>query len=1254
MGLADLVDQTMQTIKGTVRLNNVRMRGVLSIDLAYSLNESITSATIQLVSNPGVEPEATVHIYQGYDVYEQLVFTGLVDTVERNDVDGTFTVTCRDLLKKAMDTFLVQEIKFGMDVPKQLWYYSTYSGGNGGIFEIHEYTSLSALTTAHPETAANYSQEGVKAEAVVQWMLAMCGLQAGTQIRVDDTDFWIGDKMPATFHLCTVYDAIQQICELMGWYVFCDVGGVVRFKKRPRRASGYTAWTYSTQLHNIRTLTESFTNTDLRNFIEVHGASGIKVVARADSEYLGSTPYRGVVIGNDLIDTSGIATFIANRVLRDLNRLKHTATLEVNGNPFLFPGQSIKVNTASTQGIYMIESMSPTMSSDGGYTTMLTTASFPDSNDDDDDDEDDVDIEAMFVFTNSMIIGDPKVLVQVDGSSSYSSRGRIVLWTWEFPGSYTPVVESEASSVWVAYDQTVLEAGATIRLTVEDMFGNMDTYEQVVTMADILGDSEPMYRQLYAALTTHAAGTQDGGETWNILPCPAVSVAASMYSATSSNPVSYALFGGSDGVVYRTTNYCASLVPVATLGGQITALCIPELDASRALAGTSDGNVYLSTDSGLSWTLLKTFAGMIRQVEFGYKNHQYMTVVVSDPSPPGAYVSGNGGAGWAKLTDFGAKDMQWYTAGAQTPYWLHSEGIVASIPQPDPLSFEDSSDHFMVAGTVMLDRDDGVMAAERGGQLWTAASGILYPTQDMEGNTIRHMIRDADVPLVVYYASRNGVEKSLDRNTTTMSLLDMSDTVGGSAPTSPFYRHESTGWGEMVALGPSAPIVPPPLGRLVVQIHNPLPGYTHREVTLSGYTATGLPIYHDWGVNGAPDGTGLFLVVGSGSGQPTLCAIQRASKTGRYRVLQAGPGQLLCGAWYSTSEREGLPFPPYTSNEEAVFSPINEPFPNMLTVLDLTSVTVSGFRLDPTFRVVGWSPRGETPYGKIGIDQAYITYKRDADVDPRYTVTYHDRTQYGNFLNAYTETFLVPSGVMRSEEVLRSDYELSPNLFTAFGFHGHINFRMQGVTRTSPSATTFSQLVHQHQGGWKQTYKGLLRWTEDGGFTTEALGVNVRDYHALGPKIGTHTAAYYYDSHITARWFFLSKIVAGELYLSPIYAPEGGVLHIGESAKVKSDLYIVSPTKVYRAGGYGAGTLELLWELPSYYKAAWGDARIGQFSVSHNRGYTKDYLVLTVQRSPSAFDVWLSLDNGATWEFAGGPYRTFSSGYAIGAWWVDS
>jgi hypothetical protein len=113
-------------------------------------------------------------------------------------------------------------------------------------------------------------------------MLAMCGLQEGTQIKVDETDFWIGDKMPATFHLCTVYDAIQQICELMGWYVFCDVGGVVRFKKRPRRASGYTAWTYSTQLHNIRTLTESFTNTDLRNFIEVHGASGIKVVARAD------------------------------------------------------------------------------------------------------------------------------------------------------------------------------------------------------------------------------------------------------------------------------------------------------------------------------------------------------------------------------------------------------------------------------------------------------------------------------------------------------------------------------------------------------------------------------------------------------------------------------------------------------------------------------------------------------------------------------------------------------------------------------------------------------------------------------------------------------------------------------------------------------------------------------------------------------------------------------------------------------------
>jgi hypothetical protein len=241
---------------------------------------------------------------------------------------------------------------------------------------------------------------------------------------------------------------------------------------------------------------------------------------------------------------------------------------------------------------------------------------------------------------------------------------------------------------------------------------------------------------------------------------------------------------------------------------------------------------------------------------------------------------------------------------------------------------------------------------------------------------------------------------------------------------------------------------------------------------------------------------------------------------------------------------------------------------------------------------------------------------------------------------------------MSGEEVLRSDYELSPNLFTAFGFESHIYWGMhpEGVTKTSPSATTFSQLVHQHAGTWGKTRKGLLRWTEDGGFTTEALGSNERHYHALGPKIGTHTAAYYYDSHITGRWFFLSKIVAGELYLSPIYAPEGGVLHIGESAKVKSDLYIVSPTKVYRAGGYGAGTLELLWELPSYYKAAWGDAQIGQFSVSHNRGYTKDYLALTVQRSTYTFDVWLSLDNGATWEFQGGPYRATCTG----VWWVDS
>jgi hypothetical protein len=526
--LQNYIDASIKDPSLTVWIDGSKIRDIVSAEVQYNLQDSITTATITTITDPGSSPEDRVRIYQGYYGKERRTFTGIVDSIEKSEADGTYTVSCRDLLKKAIDTFLVQEVKFGIDVENGKYYYSSYAGGNGDVFDIYEYDNYDAMVANHPETAENYSAEGVKAEAVVQWLLAMSGLVEGQEILVDSTEFWIGDITPASFHLTTVYDAVQQICDLIGWYVFCDTSGIVRFKQRPRRPSGYTVWSYSNRKNNIYSVTQLEANTDLRNYVEVHGASGIKVIARENSDYLGSTPYRGVVIGNDLIDTSGIATFIAERVLNDLNRLTETITLDVDGNPYLFPGQSLSVQGQDVSGVFMIEGISSTVSAEDGYRMSITAKSYPSSNG---DEEDAGDIQAAFTVGTVVSIGDPVILVQLDGSASYSNRGLINQWSWEFPGGMTDPVVSSEPTTWAAYDQTVIEAGVTINLTVQDNLGNIGSTSSGIVLSGILGNQKLQYRHLYTALTTRAAGSVDGGQNWNVVSCPAVSAAASAYAS---------------------------------------------------------------------------------------------------------------------------------------------------------------------------------------------------------------------------------------------------------------------------------------------------------------------------------------------------------------------------------------------------------------------------------------------------------------------------------------------------------------------------------------------------------------------------------------------------------------------------------------------------------------------------------------------------------------------------------------------------
>lgn len=1239
--LSNYIDASVKSPSATVWVDGSKKRDILSIEVQQSLQDSIASFSIITVSNPGVFPEDRVRIFQGYHGKEQRTFTGIVDSVEKNDADGTYTISGRDLLKKAIDTFLVQEIKFGIDVESGKYYYSSYDGDAGGIFNIHEYDDYASMIANHPETADNYSSEGVKAEAVVQWLLVMSGLIEGAEINVDSTEFWIGDITPATFHLTTVYDAIQQICDLIGWYVFCDPAGVVRFKQRPRRPSGYTIWTYSSTKDNLYTVTKLDSNMDLRNYVEVHGASGIKVIAREGSDYLGSTPYRGVVIGNDLIDTSGIATFIASRVLADLNRLTESVTLDVDGNPYLFPGQSLSVKADNVNGVFMIEGISSTLSAENGYKMSITAKAYPSTNG---DEEDDGDIEAAFTVGAAVSIGDPVILVQLDGSASYSNRGLINQWSWEFPGGLTEPVVSSEPVVWAAYDQTALEAGVTVNLTVQDNIGNIGSTASGITLSGVLANQKMQYRHLYAALTTKAAGSINGGEVWNVVACPAVSAAASAYmSADSSATATYALFGGSDGKIYKTVDYCQSVEKVANVGGSVDSIHVPENNAALALAATSNGELYASKDFGTTWNLLASFDAAVRHAEFGYTDFDYITVVTAGNPNPGAFISVDGGGSWVKLTDFGDVNMQWYTAGASTPYWAHASGIIASVPEPDPVDFAGGAGPSIIAATVAIDDDSMVMAADTTGQLWTYSGGAMQTTQLDGTNYVRHMIRDGDIPIVNYYATQSGVYKSLDRNTTTLPLLVFE---GEAMPSSPAESPGATGWGEMVAYGPLAPILPPTIGRLVLQGTN-----VSNTVTLSGYTAGNVPVYEDGGDNV----TGLFVVIGSGTLSTNVgpCLIAEAPACSNYTVLQAGPSYLLSYADFAAGS-SGADIPSFDGLSSVVYS--------VLSVVDFTPVGVSGEvnLFYPVQRTVGWYPYNANDGASYRCFIRGAQFSRIKNLglanDQRILVgVYKEEHQgFGSYGHeeTYFESFDITPGALVS----------GASNFTRVHYHaldwrmaegaGQIYYGTQKMSLTSPSDAVLFSLHGGHPSNRRYRYglvvanaDGSVTFTDGPTYTSNADSKQV-DFDT-GVKFTNpwRTAGYQVEAgqHVV--------IVDAELDTFEFINEPEPFAGIEPSVMVHSDAYGYRAERLYKIGAYGTGAAEVIWECPADYLED-GDG-IVHVSVTHDKLYTTDYITILVNFDYKAYYVFVSQDGGFTWTQYG-EFNTGTTGAIYKAWWVES
>ncbi len=274
--------------------------------------------------------------------------------------------------------------------------------------------------------------------------------------------------------------------------------------------------------------------------------------------------------------------------------------------------------------------------------------------------------------------------------------------------------------------------------------------------------TEIVVRELYIAATTAAWATPDGGKTWN-------SAAIAAISTPEIAGESHSYFGCSGGELYRTDDWLATApVLVHTFPAAVNCVWINEVNAERVTVGLANGQVWTTTDAsagaGATWTLLYTFGSAVNWVvESAYQSGQFWVCTAA--------------AVWITFDGF-ASTPAWHfgwSAGASQKLALSGFGNYACASGTGGESAVKREDGVEITG-IGADvraithhiRDDVLYGAKLNGadaEVYSTSPGStafsLLSTVTGAGQP-NHMIRDGDYESELYLAAANGAYKSFD------------------------------------------------------------------------------------------------------------------------------------------------------------------------------------------------------------------------------------------------------------------------------------------------------------------------------------------------------------------------------------------------------------------------------------------------------------------------------------------------------------
>lgn len=567
--LRDYIDLLGHKPGYRLKIGGRQVYDVIMVERDASFDQFAASLKITVANEYLFTPDSinTVVLEEGYNGYYAVTFTGYVDDCIVGRFPNTWEIQCRDVLKKAVDTWLDDEgVEYNM----------------------------------------------TQADAAVSDLLGRAGL---TALDIGSTNFTIGDVNPAKFKLVSIMDAVLQIAALIGWHVWATSDGVVHFHYKKPLPGTSVFWDYQTQ-DNILGYRYTKTDRNLRNKIVVVGYDDIRAEASAPSPYVANPPtYRTAILSSELIDTQQMAQVIANWMLGDLNHLTESVEMDIQANPLLNVGHTITIDLVEDgySAEYFIFSLRATNNGDSGEFMMHLVCVggksspidyVPPGSDDDPGTDPGTGQYPTPSFSFVVgVFGDPSYIVYFNASASFSPGAAIVSYAWDWGDG-----SSDLFSVPFATHRYAAVGAYTVTLTVTDANGLYASVSQLVHAGD-QSSGQLAQRVLYMAGGGRIYGSPDGGQKWYFTDLPVPQAASSLAASKNTDPDDELDTGvaltSSNNHLYGIYGYGQSNAVIYTFSDEATAsivdVAIDPNDADHWVVVFDNGHVHESEDAGVTW-----------------------------------------------------------------------------------------------------------------------------------------------------------------------------------------------------------------------------------------------------------------------------------------------------------------------------------------------------------------------------------------------------------------------------------------------------------------------------------------------------------------------------------------------------------------------------------------------------------------------------------------------------------------------------